>query len=66
MFKNYLKKQIKPKIFPNFSNFSTLKQKEINFETKEDLDVRYEDEAYFLSKELKHLEEEKIRLYSQL
>lgn len=48
-----------------FSSTSTQNKNliHIRLETKEDIDIKFEDESYYLSKELKRIEDDKIRLY---
>ena len=45
----------------NFASKAISPIEEILLETKDDIDIKYEDEAFYLSKELKELEEDKFR-----
>lgn len=65
MFKGFVSKKLSS--IPRFWSsrlFSTVNNKsQIPLETIEDIDIKYEDEAYYLKKDLIKIEDEKIRLY---
>ena len=46
----------------SFTSATPFSNNELKLETKEEIDSKYEDEAYFLDKELKNLKSEKFRL----